>query len=352
MKTWLITGGAGFIGGNFVHMARAERLARVVNLDKLTYAGHPETLKPLDDDPDHVFIRGDIGDGKIVADLLTEYQPSAVIHFAAESHVDRSIDGPAAFVDTNVIGTLTLLEAALDYWRGLDGTAKDGFRFLHISTDEVFGELPATGSFTEDSPYRPNSPYAASKAAADHLVRAFHRTHGLPTLISHCSNNYGPYQFPEKLIPLMIMKGLAGEPMPVYGDGQQVRDWLYVADYCSALLRILEATEPGSVYVVGGDCERKNLDLVHALCEVLDRKHPEGAPHKRLITFVDDRPGHDRRYAIDAGRLRHDLGWEPSMDLADGLEATVSWYLDNRAWCDAVLGDQYRGQRLGLERAT
>ncbi|MGH9381045.1 MAG: dTDP-glucose 4,6-dehydratase [Thermoanaerobaculia bacterium] len=352
MKTWLVTGGAGFIGGNFVHAARGQGRARVVNLDALTYAGHPETLRPLSGDPDHLFVHGDIGDRALVARLLAEHRPSAVVHFAAESHVDRSIDGPAAFVQTNVLGTLALLEAVLDYWNTLGGAKRDAFRFLHISTDEVYGALGATGAFTEDSPYRPNSPYAASKAAADHLVRAFHRTHGLPALTSNCSNNYGPYQYPEKLIPLMILKGLAGEPLPVYGDGQQVRDWLYVGDHCSALFRVLEAAEPGSVHVIGGNCERANLDLVRTLCRVLDDRHPEGAPHDRLITFVEDRPGHDRRYAIDARRMREELGWEPSVDLAAGLERTVAWYLDHRDWCAAVLGERYQGERLGLQRGA
>lgn len=348
MNTWLVTGGAGFIGGNFVHAAREQERARTVNLDLLTYAGHRETLSPRDGDPDHLFVHGDVGDRELIDRLLTEHRPSAIVHFAAESHVDRSIDGPSAFVRTNVMGTLTLLEAALDHWRGLAGAERDAFRFLHISTDEVFGALGDTGAFSEDSPYRPNSPYAASKAAADHLVRAFHRTHGLPALTSNCSNNYGPYQFPEKLIPLMIMKGMAGEPMPVYGDGQQVRDWLYVGDHCSALFRVLEAGEPGGVYLIGGECERTNLELVRTLCRVLDGKHPQGAPHDRLITFVEDRPGHDRRYAIDARRLREELGWRPTVDLAHGLEETVSWYLEHRDWCDAVLSDRYGGERLGL----
>lgn len=352
MDTWLITGGAGFIGGNFVHAARSHGRARVINLDKLTYAGHLETLEPLADDSDHVFVRGDIADRDLVVELLAEHRPSAVIHFAAETHVDRSIDGPAAFVHTNVAGTLIPLEAALDHWRSLTGTEREAFRFLHISTDEVFGELPASGAFSEKSPYRPNSPYAASKAAADHLVRAFHRTHGLPTIVSNCSNNYGPYQFPEKLIPLMILKGLSGEPMPIYGDGLHVRDWLHVDDHCAALVKMLEVAEPGSVYVVGGGDERTNLDLVRELCAVLDVNNPDGAPHEELIAFVDDRPGHDRRYAIDATRARRDLGWRPEIDLASGLEATVTWYQDHPDWCDAVLGDRYRGERLGLARGA
>lgn len=348
MRTWLVTGGAGFIGGNFVLRCRGAERARVVNLDRLTYAGHLETLEPLDDDPDHVFEHGDIGDTARVRELIVAHRPEAIVNFAAESHVDRSIDGPDAFIRTNVAGTLTLLEAALDYWRELDGKARERFRFLHVSTDEVYGTLGETGLFTETSPYRPNSPYAASKASADHLVRAFHQTYGLPVLTTNCSNNYGPYQFPEKLIPLMVAKARAGEPLPGYGDGRNVRDWLYVGDHCNALERVLEDGRPGRVYNVGGDAERSNLALVKALCRLMDERRPEAAPHEKLVTFVTDRPGHDRRYAIDASRIRDELGWEPGHTLDSGLAETVDWYLDNQAWCDEVQAGAYRGERLGV----
>lgn len=348
MTTWLVTGGAGFIGGNFVLDARADRAARVVNLDLLTYAGHRETLAELADDGDHVFVEGDIADPDLVRRLLEEHRPEVVINFAAESHVDRSIEGPAAFVQTNVAGTLNLLEASLAYWRELPGDGRDAFRFLHVSTDEVYGSLGAEGLFTEESRYRPNSPYAASKASADHLVRAFHHTYGLPVLTTNCSNNYGPYQFPEKLIPLMILKGLAGEPLPVYGDGANVRDWLYVKDHCRAIRAVLSEGRPGRVYNVGGDAERTNLDLVKSLCRLLDDRHPEGAPHEQLIEFVTDRPGHDRRYAIDSSRLQGELGWRPTVDLDEGLARTVDWYLDNRDWCEKVMANVYGGERLGV----
>jgi dTDP-glucose 4,6-dehydratase len=348
MATWLVTGGAGFIGGNFVLDARADRVARLVNLDLLTYAGHPETLAALNGDDDHVFVQGDIADPNLIPRLLAEHRPEAVINFAAESHVDRSIEGPAAFVQTNVAGTLNLLEASTAYWRELPGAERDAFRFLHVSTDEVYGSLGAKGLFTEESPYRPNSPYAASKASADHLVRAFHHTYGLPVLTTNCSNNYGPYQFPEKLIPLMILKGLANEPLPVYGDGANVRDWLYVKDHCRAIRAVLSEGRPGRVYNVGGDAERTNLDLVKSLCRLLDDRHPEGAPHEKLIEFVKDRPGHDRRYAIDSSRLQKELGWQPTVDLDEGLARTVDWYLDNRDWCEKVMANVYGGERLGV----
>jgi len=347
MATWLVTGGAGFIGGNFVLDARARERARIVNLDRLTYAGHRETLESLDADDSHVFVHGDIADRGLVERLLAEYRPSAVINFAAESHVDRSIDGPAEFVHTNVMGTLNLLEAALGYWRGMEGAEAERFRFLHVSTDEVYGSLGESGRFSEQSPYRPNSPYAASKASADHLVRAFHHTYGLPTLTTNCSNNYGPYQFPEKLIPLMVLKGLAGEAMPVYGDGGNVRDWLYVGDHCTAIREVLAAGRSGQVYNIGGDAERSNLELVQAICALLDERRPDAAPHERLIEFVADRPGHDRRYAIDASRIRDELDWHPSVTLEQGLALTVDWYLENGEWCGKVSGN-YAGERLGV----
>jgi dTDP-glucose 4,6-dehydratase len=346
--TILVTGGAGFIGGNFVLGAVGDYT--VVNLDALTYAGNPETLASVSENPDHVFVQGRIGDRELVDRLLAEYRPSAVVNFAAETHVDRSIDGPRAFVQTNVVETHELLEATLSYWSILEGEDHDAFRFLHISTDEVYGTLGPEGCFTEESPYRPNSPYAASKAASDHLVRAYHHTYGLPTLTTNCSNNYGPYHFPEKLIPLMILTALRGEPLPVYGDGQQIRDWLYVEDHCRADLTVLERGRLGETYNVGGHSERTNLEVVKTICALLDGLVPDSpyAPHESLITFVADRPGHDRRYAIDAGKIERELGWRPEETLETGMEKTVRWYLENRGWCEAVLSRGYTGERLGL----
>ena len=348
MTTWLVTGGAGFIGGNFV-LDAVRRGIRVVNLDALTYAGNLDTLSALEGDPGHVFVQGDIGDADLVARLLAEHRPDAVINFAAESHVDRSIDGPAAFVQTNVVGTLSLLERTRDYWRSLEGEARDAFRFLHVSTDEVYGTLGETGKFTETTPYAPNSPYSASKAASDHLVRAFHHTYGLPVLTTNCSNNYGPYQFPEKLIPLIIARALAGEALPVYGDGRNVRDWLYVGDHCSAIARVLEAGRVGETYNVGGDAERENIEVVRAICRLLDARRPlaDGRARESLITFVAARPGHDRRYAIDASKLKGELGWAPTVTFEQGIERTVDWYLDNQAWVNRVLDGSYRLERIG-----
>ena len=348
MPTWLVTGGAGFIGGNFV-LDAVRRGIKVVNLDALTYAGNLDTLTPLQDDANHVFVHGDIGDAALVKALLAEHRPDAVINFAAESHVDRSIDGPAAFVQTNVVGTLSLLEQVRDYWRSLEGDSASAFRFLHVSTDEVYGSLGDTGKFTETTPFAPNSPYSASKAASDHLVRAFHHTYGLPVLTTNCSNNYGPYQFPEKLIPLVIAKALAGEPLPVYGDGKNVRDWLFVEDHCSAIRRVLEAGDVGETYNVGGDAERQNLQVVHTLCALLDdrRPLPDGRRRESLITFVKDRPGHDRRYAIDASKLKDALGWAPAVTFEEGMARTVDWYLDNQPWVDRVLDGSYRLERIG-----
>ncbi len=347
-KTILVTGGAGFIGGNFVLMAVGDY--SIVNLDALTYAGNLDTLESLRDSPDHTFVRGDIGDRGLVGSLLAEHRPRAVINFAAETHVDRSIDGPKAFVHTNVVATLELLEAALGYWRSLEGEEREGFRFLHVSTDEVYGALGEEGFFTEESPYRPNSPYAASKAASDHLVRAYHHTYGLPVLTTNCSNNYGPYQFPEKLVPLVIFAALEGKALPVYGDGKQVRDWLHVGDHCRAILRVLEAGKVGEVYNVGGHNEKTNLDTVKTICKLLDELAPDSphAPHESLITFVADRPGHDRRYAIDAGKIERELGWVPSETFESGMEKTVRWYLENEEWRGRVLSGKYRGERLGL----
>jgi len=348
MATWLVTGGAGFIGGNFV-LEAVRAGVKVVNLDALTYAGNLDTLAAVAHDPLHVFVQGDIGDAALVERLLREHQPDAVINFAAESHVDRSIDGPAAFVQTNVVGTLTLLEKARDYWKSLDAPARDAFRFLHVSTDEVYGTLGDTGKFTETTAYAPNSPYSASKAASDHLVRAFHHTYGLPVLTTNCSNNYGPYQFPEKLIPLVIAKALAGEPLPVYGDGLNVRDWLYVGDHCAAIRRVLEAGRVGETYNVGGDAERTNITVVKAICALLDQRRPlaDGRARESLITYVKDRPGHDRRYAIDASKLQSELGWAPSVTFEEGIARTVDWYLDNQPWVQRVLDGSYRLERIG-----
>jgi dTDP-glucose 4,6-dehydratase len=348
MKTLLVTGGAGFIGANFVLQAIADGL-RVINLDKLTYAGNPDTLSSLQSNNRHVFVQGDIGDRTLLAKLLAAHRPDAVINFAAESHVDRSIDGPAEFVQTNVVGTLALLESSRDYWRSLEGAAREEFRFLHVSTDEVYGSLGAEGSFTEQTAYAPNSPYSASKAASDHLVRAFHHTYGLPTLTTNCSNNYGPYQFPEKLIPLVIQKALAGEPLPVYGDGLNIRDWLYVGDHCSAIRRVLEAGRVAETYNVGGNAERENIVVVKTICALLDTRQrlADGRTRESLITYVKDRPGHDRRYAIDSSKLQSELGWRPSQTFDSGMAQTVDWYLEHQPWVQRVLDGSYRMERLG-----
>ena len=350
MPTYLVTGGAGFIGGNFVHAARADGI-RIVNLDALTYAGNLDTLAAFADDPDHVFVHGDIADRALVSRLLAEHRPDAIVNFAAESHVDRSIDGPAAFLKTNVMGTLALLEAARDHHRGLDGAARDAFRFLHVSTDEVYGSLGPTGHFTEASPYAPNSPYSASKASSDHLVRAFHHTYGLPTLTTNCSNNYGPYQFPEKLIPLMIAKALSGEPLPVYGDGRNVRDWLFVGDHVRAIRAVLARGRVGEVYNVGGDEEQENIHVVRTICALIDARRPrlDGTSREAQITYVKDRPGHDRRYAIDSSKLRRETGWTPSLSFEQGIASTVDWYLANQPWVQRVLDGSYRMERIGVE---
>ena len=349
MTTWLVTGGAGFIGGNFVLEAVRSGI-RVVNLDALTDAGNRDTLASIDGDPRHVFVHGDIGDRARVDALLAEHRPQAVLNFAAESHVDRSIDGPAAFIQTNVVGTLALLEAVRDHWKSLDGDSKEAFRFLHVSTDEVYGSLGASGKFSETTPYAPNSPYSASKAASDHLVRAFHHTYGLPVLTTNCSNNYGPYHFPEKLIPLVIAKALAGEPLPVYGDGRQVRDWLFVTDHCAAIRTVLAKGRVGETYNVGGDAEMQNIEVVHAICRLLDVRRPraDGLPRASQITFVADRPGHDRRYAIDAGKLRDELGWTPRYSFEQGIAETVDWYLNHQDWVQRVLDGSYRLERIGV----
>ncbi|MCU7816943.1 MAG: dTDP-glucose 4,6-dehydratase [Candidatus Thiodiazotropha sp. (ex Rostrolucina anterorostrata)] len=349
MKTIIVTGGAGFIGGNFVHHLMTKQALQVVNLDALTYAGNLDTLKSLRENPRHQFVQGQIQDKDLVTHLFEQFSPAAIVNFAAESHVDRSIDGPAEFIDTNIGGTFNLLECARAYWSKLATDEAADFRFLHVSTDEVYGSLGAEGLFTETTPYAPNSPYSASKAASDLLVRAWHHTYGMPVLTTNCSNNYGPYQFPEKLIPLFIQKALTGEPLPIYGDGSHVRDWLYVEDHCSAIWRVLDAGRPGNVYNVGGNNEMTNLEVIETLCKLLDELVPDSPyrPHNQLKEFVKDRPGHDQRYAIDASKLERELGWTPQETFETGLRKTVSWYLDNTAWCQRVLDGSYRGERLG-----
>jgi len=341
----LVTGGAGFIGANFVLDWLAQSDESVVNLDKLTYAGNRENLASLGDNPAHIFVQGDIGDTALLGELLARHQPRAVVNFAAESHVDRSIHGPADFVQTNVVGTFNLLESVRGYWSALPADQKAAFRFLHVSTDEVYGSLaPDAPAFTEEHTYEPNSPYSASKAASDHLVRAWHHTYGLPVLTTNCSNNYGPFHFPEKLIPLMIVNALAGKNLPVYGDGQQVRDWLYVKDHCSAIRRVLEAGVPGETYNVGGWNEKPNLDIVHTVCTLLDELSPraDGASYKGQISFVTDRPGHDRRYAIDARKIERALGWKPAETFDTGIRKTVQWYLAHGDWVRNVQSGAYR----------
>jgi len=338
----LVTGGAGFIGANFVLEWCACADEPVVNLDLLTYAGNLGNLAGLKGDPRHIFVRGDIGDRELIDSLLARHRPRAIVNFAAESHVDRSIHGPAAFVATNVVGTFTLLDAAKAHWSALPDAERAAFRFLHVSTDEVYGSLgPGDPAFAETTPYAPNSPYSASKAGSDHLVRAYHHTYGLPTLTSNCSNNYGPLQFPEKLIPLMIVNALAGKPLPVYGDGQNVRDWLYVGDHCSALRAVLRGGRPGETYNIGGNAEMKNLDVVHTLCRIVAQLVP-GCDPARQVTHVKDRPGHDRRYAIDATKIRSELAWTPRETFESGLRRTVQWYLDNAAWLAAVTSGEYQ----------
>jgi dTDP-glucose 4,6-dehydratase len=343
--TLLITGAAGFIGANFVLDWLAQSDEPVINLDKLTYAGNLETLASLQGDARHIFVQGDIGDSELVASLLAQHQPRAVLNFAAESHVDRSIHSPEDFIQTNIVGTFRLLEAVRAYWGGLQGDAKTGFRLLHVSTDEVYGSLGAADpAFTETHRYEPNSPYSASKAASDHLVRAYHHTYGLPVLTTNCSNNYGPYHFPEKLIPLMIVNALAGKPLPVYGDGMQVRDWLYVKDHCSAIRRVLEAGQLGEVYNVGGWNEKPNIVIVHTVCALLDELRPkaDSTPYSTQITTVKDRPGHDRRYAIDASKIERELGWKPAETFESGIRKTVQWYLASPEWVAHVQSGAYR----------
>ncbi|MCG5514006.1 dTDP-glucose 4,6-dehydratase [Ectothiorhodospira shaposhnikovii] len=352
-KTFLVTGGAGFIGSAVVRELITSTDHRVVVVDKLTYAGNLESLAPVADSDRYHFIHADICDAQAMAAAFRDHGPDIVMHLAAESHVDRSIDGPAAFIETNIVGTYTLLEAARGYWKDLQTDRPDkadGFRFHHISTDEVYGDLEGPdGLFTETTPYAPSSPYSASKAGSDHLVRAWQRTYGLPTLVTNCSNNYGPYHFPEKLIPLMILNALAGKPLPVYGDGGQIRDWLYVEDHARALILVASRGRPGETYNIGGHNEKTNLEVVHTLCDLLQAVQPPafGGHYRDLITFVQDRPGHDRRYAIDAGKIERELGWTPRETFESGLRKTVRWYLDNASWWQHVLDGSYQGERLG-----
>lgn len=348
MKKILVTGGAGFIGSNFVRYAMAKG-AHVINLDKLTYAGNLESLKDCECQPNYLFIQGDICDAALVETVFQQQQPDAVVHFAAESHVDRSIDGPAAFITTNIMGTFTLLEAARKLWSSFPDALKARFRFLHVSTDEVYGSLGATGFFTEDTPYAPNSPYSASKASSDHLVRAYFHTYKLPVLTTNCSNNYGPNQFPEKLIPLMILNALEGKALPIYGNGLNVRDWLYVLDHCRAIWTVLGHGKPGETYNIGGNNEKTNISIVEKICDILDEKRPrpDGKSYRTQMTFVKDRPGHDMRYAIDAGRIERELGWKPEETFETGIIKTVQWYLDNMGWCQRITDGTYRRERLG-----
>ncbi|MCB9554616.1 MAG: dTDP-glucose 4,6-dehydratase [Deltaproteobacteria bacterium] len=346
----LVTGGAGFIGCNLVRLLVDQPSVRVVNFDLLTYAASYRSIADLDGRDNYCFIRGDIRDADALARAFTEHRPTAVIHLAAESHVDRSIAGPGVFVETNVVGSYNLLEQARCYWNELDAGRREAFRLIGVSTDEVYGSLGDQGAFLESTPYDPSSPYSASKAGADHLVRAYHRTYGLPTIVTNCSNNYGPYQFPEKLIPLMIIRGLAGEPLPVYGKGENVRDWLYVSDHCQALWRVLQNGQPGRTYNIGGGQEMKNIDVVYALCDLLEAFRPAAqnaalrgkSSYRELISFVTDRPGHDFRYAIDASRIQSELGWQPEQSFTSGLQQTVRWYLDNDAWLQHILSGDYR----------
>ncbi len=348
-NTLLVTGGCGFIGSNLVRNALSSDY-RVVNLDALTYAGNPASLSDVGYNAAYTFVLGDIRDGGLLRSLLEKHHPRAVLHLAAESHVDRSIDGPEAFIQTNIVGTFRLLEAVRAYWNGLQSDERADFRFLHVSTDEVYGSLGPEGSFTEETPYAPNSPYSASKASSDHLVRSYHHTYGLPTVTTNCSNNYGPYQFPEKLIPLVLHRALEGLPLPVYGDGMNIRDWLYVEDHARALLAVLENGRPGETYNVGGNAERTNIHIVRTLCSLLDELLPkqDGRAYEDQITFVPDRPGHDRRYAIDAGKIEREIGWRPEESFESGIRKTVLWYLEHREWTRSILDGSYRCERLGL----
>jgi len=347
-ESLLVTGGAGFIGANFILTALARGYS-VVNLDKLTYAGNPENLADVAQHPAYHFQQGDIGDATLVARLLREHRIHRIVNFAAESHVDRAIDGPAVFIETNITGTFNLLEQSNRYFRELNARDAAAFRFLHVSTDEVYGSLGETGFFTEETPFAPNSPYSASKASSDHLVRAYHHTYGLPTLTTNCSNNYGPYQFPEKLIPVIILKALKGQPIPIYGDGKNIRDWLYAPDHCEAILRVLDGGRLGETYNIGGNNEKTNLEVVEHICALLDELRPAAKPYAEQITYVRDRPGHDQRYAIDASKIKKELGWSPAETFETGMRKTLNWYLDHMDWSERILSGAYRLERLGLE---
>ncbi|AFZ01165.1 dTDP-glucose 4,6-dehydratase [Calothrix sp. PCC 6303] len=344
MQTFLVTGGVGFIGSNFILKARKQKWANIINLDKLTYASNPHNLAELQGDNGYKFVQGDIADSRLIQDLLAKHQPDAIINFAAESHVDRSIISPENFIQTNVVGTFNLLEASKNYWNQLSPQQGKTFRFLHISTDEVYGSLePSASAFREDTPYNPNSPYAASKASSDHLVRAYQHTYGLPTLTTNCSNNYGSYQFPEKLIPLMIINALNGKQLPIYGDGQNIRDWLYVEDHCEAIYLVLQQSEIGQTYNIGGNNELANITVVEQICTILDELVPKSNfKYSSLITYIKDRPGHDRRYAVDCSKIKHDLGWEPKENFASGLTKTIQWYLNNTAWIEQIQSGTYQ----------
>jgi dTDP-glucose 4,6-dehydratase len=350
MKNILVTGGLGFIGSNFIRLLlKSGEFDQVINFDKQTYAGNSENLQDLEKENSYHFIQADICDGNAVLQALKDYEVDAVVNFAAESHVDRSIDGPEPFVHTNVVGTLRLLESTKSYLAEVAGDNRDSFRFLHVSTDEVYGSLkPEDPAFSEITPYAPNSPYSASKASADHLVRAYHHTFGLPVLTTNCSNNYGPYQFPEKLIPLMILNACEGKNLPIYGDGSNIRDWLHVEDHCSGILAVLQQGRVGETYCIGGASEKTNMEVINTLCNILDRHHPSGAPHNQLKTFVTDRPGHDHRYAIDFSKIKSELGWQPSYSFEEGMEQTVEWYLNHQEWCENVTSGNYQRERLGI----
>ena len=350
MKNILVTGGLGFIGSNFIRLLMKDGdFGTIINYDKQTYAGNPENLRGIEDDESYKFLKADICDGEKVSEALKEFQIDAIVNFAAESHVDRSIDGPEPFVQTNVVGTLRLLESTKSYLAEDAGDKRDYFRFLHVSTDEVYGSLkPDEPAFCETTPYAPNSPYSASKASADHLVRAYHHTFGLPVLTTNCSNNYGPYQFPEKLIPLMILNACEGKNLPIYGDGSNIRDWLHVEDHCSGILSVLRMGRAGETYCIGGASEKTNIEVIDTLCNILDRHHPSGAPHNQLKTFVSDRPGHDHRYAIDFSKIKNELGWQPSYSFEEGMEQTVQWYLNHQEWCENVTSGKYQRERLGI----
>ena len=351
MDTYFVTGGCGFIGSNFIQLIHASIPdAQIINLDKLTYAGNPANLSDIETSERYHFVKGDICDATVVAKIFNDYKPGFIVNFAAESHVDRSITGPGEFIKTNILGTYTLLNQSLEYFNLLSDTAKKAFRFHHVSTDEVYGSLDKHGYFTEQTPYDPSSPYSASKASSDHLARAWHRTFGLPVLITNCSNNYGPYQFPEKLIPLMILNCLDGKSLPVYGDGQNVRDWLYVEDHCEAILHVIKMGTVGETYNIGGNNEIRNLEIVETICDILDKIQPsgDGNTYRKQITFVKDRPGHDFRYAIDAGKIKNELGWVPKHTFGTGIHDTINWYLENDEWCQHVLDGSYQGERLGL----